>query len=90
MQYPKNLPPNTRIDGMNRDHLPIEPQKGLDIDELSDQVSTVDGSQNVVLRRYQRTGARKPRPLLIYIHGGGGPTPCHDFIFSSIDPRQVS
>jgi acetyl esterase/lipase len=66
-KFSNNLPPNTRRVPMTRDHLPITPQAGLDIDEFS--IPARDG-HSICVRSYRRTN-RTDLPLLIYSHGGG-------------------
>ncbi|KAH7092608.1 Alpha/Beta hydrolase protein [Paraphoma chrysanthemicola] len=61
--FPANLPPNTRIDRMTRDRLPITPDHSLDIFEITAQ-------QQTTLRIYRRKNA-STLPLFVYMHGGG-------------------
>ncbi|CAG7935880.1 unnamed protein product [Penicillium salamii] len=67
VDFPNNLPPNTRRVPMTRDHLQIVPQIGLDIDEFT--VPARDGHL-ICIRSYKQKG-RTDLPLLIYLHGGG-------------------
>ncbi|KAL2809935.1 Alpha/Beta hydrolase protein [Aspergillus granulosus] len=83
--FPHNLPPNTRILGMNRERLPISPQPGLEIEEFD--VPARDGYQ-IRVRSYTQSASltQATLPLLIYFHGGGFVTggletddgPCRD------------
>ncbi|OAQ74232.1 potassium transporter protein [Pochonia chlamydosporia 170] len=67
--FPNNLPPNTRVVGMNRAHDPITPQEGLSITELSIPIRDND---HITIRLYRRTStSNEPLPLLMYMHGGG-------------------
>ncbi|BCS29075.1 alpha/beta hydrolase [Aspergillus puulaauensis] len=71
--FPHNLPPGTRTFWLNRDHLPITPQPGLEIKEFD--VPVRDGHP-ISIRSYRQSSAdgdagEKPLPLLIYFHGGG-------------------
>lgn len=70
-QFPHNLPSNTKICGMSRDHLPISSEDDLTIDELGHAVKTKDESEQIILRTYRRSVRTESLPLLIYIHGGG-------------------
>lgn len=67
-QFPNNLPPGTRVVGMDRSHDPITPQKGLTIDEFS--IPMRDGVE-ITLRRYCKSQTPNKLPLFIYMHGGG-------------------
>lgn len=66
-KFPNNLPPNTRRVPMTRDHLPITPQTGLDIDEFT--IPARDG-HSICIRSYKQTGGTD-LALVIYLHGGG-------------------
>ncbi|KAK1763014.1 AB hydrolase superfamily [Phialemonium atrogriseum] len=69
IEFPKNLPPGTRIVGMSRDRLPVTPQQGLDIDEFD--ITARDGF-SIRVRSYRRSSATaEPLALFIYMHGGG-------------------
>ncbi|KAJ5347071.1 uncharacterized protein N7506_000324 [Penicillium brevicompactum] len=67
VDFPNNLPPNTRRVPMTRDHLPITPQTGLDIDEFT--IPARDG-HSICIRSYKQTGGTD-LALLAYLHGGG-------------------
>lgn len=67
LKFPNNLPPNTRRVPMTRDHLPIPPQAGLEVDEFN--IPARDG-HSICVRSYRQTD-RTDLPLLIYLHGGG-------------------
>ncbi|CAG8155260.1 unnamed protein product [Penicillium salamii] len=67
VDFPNNLPPNTRRVLITRDHLTIAPQIGLDIDEFT--VPARDGHL-ICIRSYKQKGCTD-LPLLIYLHGGG-------------------
>ncbi|KAL2852869.1 Alpha/Beta hydrolase protein [Aspergillus pseudoustus] len=83
--FPHNLPPNTRILGLNRDRLPISPQSGLELKEFD--VPARD-RYPIRVRSYKQSTleTRDALPLLIYFHGGGFVTggletddgPCRD------------
>ncbi|CAG8010908.1 unnamed protein product [Penicillium olsonii] len=67
VDFPNNLPPNTRRVPMTRDHLFIAPQSGLDIGEFT--IPARDG-HSIHIRSYKQQG-RTDLPLLVYLHGGG-------------------
>jgi acetyl esterase/lipase len=66
-KFPNNLPPNTNRIPMTRDHFPITPQKGLEIEEF--HVPARD-NHPICIRSYKQS-YQKDLPLLIYLHGGG-------------------
>ncbi|KAF4471214.1 AB hydrolase superfamily [Fusarium albosuccineum] len=68
--FPNNLPPGTkRSMGMTRDHDPITPQEGLDIQEFD---VPVRDNAPITLRTYRRTSNHDDAlPLFVYMHGGG-------------------
>ncbi|KAK2593440.1 hypothetical protein QQS21_008857 [Conoideocrella luteorostrata] len=69
IDFPNNLPPNTRIVGMTRAHDPITPQEGLSITELG---VPIRDDAHITIRLYRKTSAGDARlPLLMYMHGGG-------------------
>lgn len=53
---------------MNRDHLEINPEPGLDIYEF-----TIPARDNhpICVRVYKQSTLKEDLPLLIYLHGGG-------------------
>lgn len=66
-QYPNNLPPNTRIDRMNRDRNPSVQIQIYPIEEFT--IPTGD-NYPIRLRSYVRKNAID-LPLFLYMHGGG-------------------
>ncbi|GME36548.1 Potassium transporter [Neofusicoccum parvum] len=68
--FPNNLPPDTRVEGMNREHHLIKPQDDLEISEFN--VSARDGHP-VLIRSYRPSDKKADEliPLVIYLHGGG-------------------
>ncbi|KAL1626341.1 hypothetical protein SLS56_006925 [Neofusicoccum ribis] len=68
--FPNNLPPDTRVEGMDREHHPITPQGDLEISEFN--VSARDGHP-VLIRSYRPSDKKADEliPLVIYLHGGG-------------------
>ncbi|KAF2032908.1 alpha/beta-hydrolase [Setomelanomma holmii] len=60
---PNNLPPNTPIDRMTRDRLPMATDPELDIHEIIVENQTT-------VRIYRRKNAHA-LPLFVYMHGGG-------------------
>lgn len=68
-QFPKNLPPDTRVCGMNRDRLPITPDPALEVTEFD--IPARDRYQ-VRVRSYRSTDSKDTKlPLFIYMHGRG-------------------
>ncbi|KAH8428704.1 alpha/beta hydrolase [Aspergillus melleus] len=67
VDFPANLPPNTRRVPMTRERLPIQPQPGLDSEEFT--IPARD-EYPIRVRSYKRSNATN-LPLLIYLHGGG-------------------
>lgn len=67
LQFPHNLPPNTRIDRMDRNRKPIPPDPALDISEF---LIKARDNYEIRLRSYTRKNATNV-PLFLYMHGGG-------------------
>ncbi|KAJ5152320.1 hypothetical protein N7492_010615 [Penicillium capsulatum] len=67
IDFLNHLPPNTKRVPITRDHLPITPQPGLDIQEFS--IPARDGHP-ICVRAYKQPG-HENFPLLTYLHGGG-------------------
>lgn len=53
---------------MSRDRLPIAPEQGLNIEEIT--IPARDG-YDIRLRLYRASGRLERLPVLVYIHGGG-------------------
>ncbi|KAB2574667.1 hypothetical protein DBV05_g6682 [Lasiodiplodia theobromae] len=80
--FPQNLPPGTRVQGMSRERLPITPQDGLDISEFS--VPARD-AHPILIRSYRPSDKQADEllPLVIYLHGGG-------FVTGGLETDDVS
>ncbi|KAF2010564.1 alpha/beta-hydrolase [Aaosphaeria arxii CBS 175.79] len=68
LEFPKNLPPGTRINRMSRERKQIIPDPALDISEFD--IKARDG-YDIRIRSYRRIGAGNKLPLFLYMHGGG-------------------
>ncbi|KAH7350592.1 Alpha/Beta hydrolase protein [Rhexocercosporidium sp. MPI-PUGE-AT-0058] len=74
VDYPNNLPPETKIGRMKRERDPIIPHLGLDIVELPVKSR---GIHEITIRSYipkKESGL----PLIVYMHGGG-------FVFGGLE-----